>query len=105
MAPGVNPPLSVRTLGKAMRKMKLSDNCVMMIKSGTDLARMDNLKELENAIALAGIANVVFVIVDDFTDLKVLDKETMSNAGWYYIDSIRKKLFGRKDDTQSVQAN
>ncbi|KKL91617.1 hypothetical protein LCGC14_1892870 [marine sediment metagenome] len=101
MAPRINQPLSIRTLSKAMRKMKLSDNCVVMVKRGSDLATSERLKTLENTIALAQTVNVVIVVVDDFGDLKAIDKETMGANGWYYIDSIRRKLFKNKDTLTS----
>lgn len=83
-------PFSFRQLNKIIRKINLSDNNIVLIKYGTALAKIDNLKRFTYAIEEAGFNNVIVAVADDLDDLSVLDESKMNKAGWYYMRKAKK---------------
>lgn len=79
-------------LGKIVRKMHLSDNCVLVIKSGTELAKMQSLEELQQILAQTELKNIIVVVADDFDDLAVLQEVEMNKRGWYHMRTLRRVI-------------
>ena len=75
-----------RKLVNIVHKLKLEDANVLLVKRGTSLANMNNLHQLSNTIGSMGFTQqILLVVVDDFSDLSILNEAEMNKLGWQRI--------------------
>ena len=94
-------PVSIKTLGKLMRKMRIRSKDIVLIKSGSDLANQDVIREFEKACKETGITDIIFVVVDDFDDLSSIDAGIMSRHGWFHVSTLGKMLHVPESEAKS----
>lgn len=95
--------ISIKTLAKFVRKMRISNGDIIAIKSGTVLANKRTVDELSEAIgALNGKGKCVLIVVDDFDDLRVLDEKAMNERGWFYVDTLQKIIHQVEEKRNAV---
>lgn len=58
---------------------------MILVKHGTRLATRDNITAMSDALGRQGFGRSLVAIVDDFSDLTVLDEEQMRAVGWMRI--------------------
>lgn len=103
MADKTAPPLSLRKLGRIARKLHLSDNCLLLVKAGSELARQDNINDLSTVVERTNLKNVIVIVVDDFDDLLTLDEKKMSSKGWFHINTLSKIIKVPQDKQDADQ--
>lgn len=86
------PVMSNREIRKAMTKMRVRSNDVILIKSGSALAEMENIERFDEVLESIGVSDILIFVVDDFNDITVLDEATMAKHGWYKRDKITSLL-------------
>ena len=75
-----------RKLTSIVHKLKLEDANVLLVKRGSSLANMNNLHQLSNTIGSMGFTQqILLVVVDDFSDLSILNEAEMNKLGWQRI--------------------
>ncbi len=84
---------SLRQAGKLVRKMKIKDRDVVLLKPPLHQFKGGIIEALRRRKHTAG---TMVVLVDDFDDMKALDEATMNEHGWYHLDHL-KRLLKRKD--------
>ena len=87
--------IGVRRAGKIIRKLRLHNNDVILLKKGTVLATKDNMNALAQAIGESELSGIIVVVVDDFTDLSVLNEANMQEHGWFKFDSASAAIMNR----------
>lgn len=67
-----------------LRALELPEGaCVLLIKEGTPYAQTDKMEALGIAIEKAHrSSSVVMIVVENFTDLSVVDEDKMKALGW-----------------------
>lgn len=81
---------SPKVLSKLIKKFRLDSNSVLVVKSGTELAREDVISELKKVIERTSLKDVVVVVADDLDDIRGLNEIEMMRNGWYRSNIIRK---------------
>jgi hypothetical protein len=70
-------------VAKAIRKMKISDGDVILIKEGSRYANVESIQEMGEMFEKHyPHIHCVFIVVDTWEDLKTADDEIMQAAGW-----------------------
>ena len=104
---------SLRVLNKITKHLHLADKSVLVVKAGTDLAQVDNLRQLAALIeGMTPKVRVAIVVADDLGDLRLLDQDQMAKLGWFYIETLHKmvdkanaKLQSAGDDQRPLPAS
>ena len=107
--------VSIKKAGKIIKKLRLHDNDVLVIKGGTVMAQKGNMDALATAVGQTGVRGVIVVVADDLDDIIQLPEDAMREHGWYKFDSaaaaimeriVKDKKNGKdqqKDQNDSVQ--
>lgn len=82
--------VSLKTLRTFVRKIRLSPNCVLAIKEGSELAKTDTLEVLSDLIQQEYQGAVIVVVVDDFDSIETISEENMNSLGWFKIESLKR---------------
>jgi len=82
--------VGLSTLKSFVKKLRIPDNSIVLVKQGSPIDNHDDLKLLAETIHRAGVDGVVVISVADFNDLKVLDSIDMQKYGWYRKEDIGK---------------
>lgn len=77
---------------RMVQKLKLQPNNILMIKKGTKLAQQDMIEEMGKMFEEHYDFHIVFVVVDEFDDLQILDEAAMLENGWINIDSVTEEV-------------
>ena len=81
---------------KLVRKLKLSDNCVLLIKNSDALATAE-IEDIGNAIKALHI-NAVIMVVDDLDNIRALPQVEMQRYGWYRVEYLMNKVLRKKEE-------
>lgn len=73
---------------RMIQRMKLFPNDVVLIKRGTKLSEQDMVDKLGELFEEYYDFRIVFVVVDDFSDVKVADPATMEKFGWVNLENV-----------------
>lgn len=84
--------LSLKLLRNFVRKLRLRDGDVVLIRSESPLSRIDALNTLDDAVRSANIHDVIFIVVDDFDAVETIDEAKMMELGWVRTKRIDKLL-------------
>lgn len=94
----------VRQINKIVKRLRLSENCVICVKSGTPLAKQDAIDGISKAISEnVKVKGIVLIVVDDLDDLSVLNQDEMNEHGWYSTTQLGNFILrgkGKQDDRQ-----
>ena len=85
-------PISIKMLGKLVRKMRIRPKDIVLIKSKSGLDNEKVIREFGEVCKNAGITDIIFVVVDDFDDLSAIDAGLMSKKGWFHVSTLGKML-------------
>lgn len=85
-------------LGTSVRKLRLSENSLVLIKQGTSLSNMDALEDLAKTIGETRIKNVILVVVDSFDDVETLNEVEMNKRGWFHSDALARMIHANPTD-------
>lgn len=88
--------MSLRTLNKYVKKMRLTDGCIVMIRKDSDLAK--EVDDLSRILGQTKLRDIVIVIVDDFDEISIRDSKQMNDLGWYKLPSMRSKKEAQTDE-------
>jgi len=81
--------LSVRQMSRLLKKISLHDSDVVLVKQ-SKFNEDEVLEVLKKGVERLNLGTVYVVMVQDFEDLKVLNKQEMASHGWYHINEINK---------------
>lgn len=83
--------ISTKTLKSYIHKLRVDENCIILIKANTPLASDENIQKLVAAGRTMNIKGAVMVaVVDDFDEIQTLNKMEMQKYGWYRREDIAK---------------
>jgi hypothetical protein len=88
--------LSVRQMNKVVRRLRLRNNDVVLVKSGTDMTSKDNMDALANSIGNSGLDGIILVVVDDMGDIDNISEKEMAEHGWVKIGKAVSKMIVKK---------
>jgi hypothetical protein len=77
-------------LGNVVRKLRLYDRCIVLVKEGTDMAKIENINAITAAIEQTTLKEVLILVVGDLEDVKVLNETELNRAGWFRADALRR---------------
>ena len=84
--------LSIRTAAKLLRKFKVVDGDVLLVKSDSELSSDDNMRALASGLKIIEHANTIILLVDEFDDIKTVSETHMNKYGWYRIETLQKQV-------------
>src|SRR4030066_1555379 len=82
--------ISRRQLAKMLTKFRVNNGDVLAIQTGSISAKVEIVKAITEALGRIGRKDVIVVVVDDFSEMKVLNETEMNKQGWYRIKTLRK---------------
>lgn len=100
-----NNATSMRYIGKFVRKLKLFDGCVLVIKNGTPLTESENIDALGKMIEETSVKDVLILVVDELDQIAVLSENQMNTLGWYRVETLRGKILRRNDESAPSNEN
>lgn len=80
--------VSIRQLHKIIRKIKLTSNSVLLIKSDSSLATPESMRSFVAAMNQAGLSGVVLIVADKLDDLDEMGLQKMRRAGWVRLKDL-----------------
>lgn len=89
--------ISGKDISRIIRKMRIKQGDVVVVKGGTALANwiFSNMREVEYTFRKNNLTNVLIVAADDPNDLTALDEKQMAEQGWYKGTSISSLVLKR----------
>ena len=84
--------LSVRQAAKVMRKFRIEDGDVILVKNDTDLANEENMNALISGLKIIGHSHTIILVVDEFDNIKTVDETHMNEFGWYRIETLKNRI-------------
>ena len=84
--------LSGKKVARYLRKLKIQDDSIRLIKSHSPLADKENMAALVEGLKTLGLKRVIVVMVDDINSIRVVSETDMNNAGWYHIKTLKGML-------------
>lgn len=82
------PLITYKQIRRTVKKLRLDNKSLLLIKAGSALANMRSLDMLVEQLRASGKEKVLIAIVDDFDDISVIDKKTMNESGWFHVDTV-----------------
>ena len=79
-------------LGNIVKKMRLDNNSLVLIKTGSALATIEALTGLQKVISQTDMSNVVLVVADDLSDALIVHEQELNKLGWYHIKALAKTI-------------
>jgi len=97
------PSLSVRTVAKMLKKLKVNQGDLLILKRSAFNADIfnDMLSLIRKGIEYMNI-KVLVILVDDFDDIKAIGEKEMNTYGWYRLGSLL-KLIGKTPVLDAVK--
>lgn len=84
--------MSGKKVARYLRKLKIQDDSILLIKSHSPLADNENMEALVQGLKVLGLTRVVVGMVDDINAIRVVSETDMNNAGWYHIKTLKGML-------------
>ncbi len=81
--------LSRRQLSRLLKRISLKDNDIILVRR-SKFAEDDVMEMLKMGVEQLGFNYIFVIFVEDFDDIKVLNKQDMNARGWYHVDQINK---------------
>lgn len=97
--------ISNRKIMKAMSKIKLDHNSLLMIKKGSELAKNIDIKQLTTVIKQMGLVNIGILIVDNFADIGKIPQHKLNKLGYFQIGDVGKKIMQMKGMTEDKESD
>lgn len=72
-------------LNQIIRKLRVKDNSVLLIKRGSELAKFDILREIQANLTRAGFKNVVLIVADELNDIEAIPPQVLQEHGWIKV--------------------
>lgn len=92
-----NQPVSLRALGRLVKKLRIHDGDVILIREGSDLAKTQTIDEFLKTCSKQGLKRVMCVVVSDFDDLKIVDESAMNKHGWFKVNALSSMIHATKE--------
>jgi hypothetical protein len=89
--------ISNKDLNKIVRKLRVTNNSVLMVRESSALATKDTISDMAKMFEQIGLKNVVVVVVDEFNHLETVSETEMNKLGWFKIEALR-KIVNRKSE-------
>jgi len=86
--------LSVRQMSRLLKRLALRDNDILLIRR-SGFSDEQVVERIRAGVENLSVKHVLAVLVDDFSDLQVLNQQEMNSRGWYHRDQFN-KLVSRK---------
>lgn len=84
--------ISNRKLIKGMSKIGLEDNCLLLIRKGSELAKETTIDQLSEVVTDMGLVNVGILIVDSFADIGKIQEYRLNKIGYYKMNEATRKI-------------
>lgn len=81
--------LSVRQMSRLLKKISLHEGDILLIREGK-FSQEELLMQIKRGVEHLNLKRVLAVVVDEFEDIKSLNRQEMNKNGWYHIDQINK---------------
>lgn len=96
--------LSVRQMNKVVRRLRLKDNDVILVKEETEMAKKPNMDSLATAVGNTGVRGIIVIVVQSLNDISSLSTEQMQQHGWYKFEDAAALIMDRyyKDEERTT---
>jgi hypothetical protein len=89
-------------MNKVISRLHLSDNDVILVKKGTEMAQENNLDALAQAVGDTGVRGIIVIVVDSLNDIRSISADNMSEHGWYKFEDaaalIMERLYKKEQE-------
>jgi hypothetical protein len=96
-----NGSFSMRKIPKILRKLAISNNTLLLVKSGTALVREDVLEKILDELSKTH-EGICIAVVDDLADIEAISEEKMNSVGWFKAPQILEYLKWKKEREKDV---
>jgi hypothetical protein len=96
--------MNVKELKQFIKKFRIDNDTVILVKQGSALADKMTLESFEQVVKQMGLKNVLVIVVDDLDDAQVFNKLDMNRLGWYRLHDVR-RLVSPKREEKEVESN
>lgn len=79
-------------LGNIVKKLRLDNNCLVILKTGSALATYEALQGLNEVLSHTSLQNVILVVADNLDDAFVTHEKELNKLGWYHISALNKMI-------------
>jgi hypothetical protein len=84
-----NSTLSGRQVGRLLKKLCIHENDIVLVKP-SEFDRDEVMEVLRRGVEFLKLKQVYLVMVEDFEDIKVMNRQDMQAHGWYHISDINR---------------
>lgn len=84
-----NTYLSVRQMARLLKKISLHEDDILLIRKDK-FGQEELLMQIKRGVEHLNLKRVLAIVVDEFEDIKSLNRQEMNKNGWYHIDQINK---------------
>jgi len=82
--------ISNKQIIRGMSKIKLEDNCLLIIRKGSVLAENTDFEQLKTVVTQMGLKNVAIIISDSTADIGKIPERWLNKEGWYQLGEVAK---------------
>ncbi len=95
--------VSNRQIERMVRKMSLRAGDVLLIKAGTEIAKIETITEIVSTCEKIVDGRVLVLVVDDFNDMTKTKETALNATGWFHIDALSRivRAVKEKEDAKN----
>lgn len=90
---------SRKKIGSFVKKLRVRNGDLILVKHGSEIADIQTIGAMADALGNAGLEKTVIFVVDDFDNIRALDESTMNKNGWFRVEALS-KLINRKQESE-----
>lgn len=90
MTPTNSNSISVRQMAKLLKKFGIRNGDILALKYQTPTANVEAIEAITNALGRMEMDKVLVIVVEDFSDLSLLNEADMNKHGWFRMKSLAK---------------
>lgn len=93
--------ISNRRIIKALGKIKLQDNCLLIVRTGTEFAEAVSPQDLSDVIESMGLRNIGIIFAGSTADIGKIPEHRLNEVGWYKLSKVAKMLEERNGSEET----
>lgn len=81
--------ISSRQMARLLKKLSLKEDDILLIRRDK-FSEDEVLSQIRKGVERLSLKRVLAILVDEFEDIRALNRQEMNNHGWYHADQINK---------------
>jgi hypothetical protein len=95
----------MRKLGAILSKMRIEKNSVLLVKHGSALSKLDVLEQIPVELEKIGVTDIVVMVVDDFSNIRLIPEREMNKYGWFRIEALADKVVKKSREKKDANTD